>query len=273
MPEAPEVEAVARTLRPLIRGKKIRRLHVGHAVAIRPQSSRALKKNCAGSQIQGVERFGKYLTLHLDHGCIVMHFKFDGQVLWFDDPKDALARNIHVDVAFETDDGALGFVDQRHLGRVNWLACLEDSAGIRALGVDAFSPEFTARGLATLCHENARQLKTLLMDQTRIAGLGNIYATESLWHARLNPERHSNQLTSQEIRRLHKAVVSVLARALECCLNPPPTFRDPQWWFNDLENILRVYDREGIPCTRCGRAIRRIWQNGRSTYFCKNCQR
>src|ERR1700690_822996 len=122
MPEAPEVEAVVKTLRPLVRGKILKRVHVRHAVAIRPQSPATLKKNIENARITGVERRGKYLLLTLDRGCLAMHFKFDGQVLWFDHPEDARVRGTHVDVIFEMNGGALGFVDQRHLGRVQWLA-------------------------------------------------------------------------------------------------------------------------------------------------------
>jgi formamidopyrimidine-DNA glycosylase len=110
------------------------------------------------------------------------------------------------------------------------------------------------------------------MDQTRIAGIGNVYASEALWLARLSPRHRSDRLTPPEIRRLHKAVVSVLARALECCLDPPPDFRNPKWWFPDLSGILRVYGREDRPCARCKSLIRRIEQGGRSTYFCAQCQ-
>jgi len=271
MPEAPEVEAVARTLRPLVNGRTIRRVRVRHSVAIRPQSPTTLKKNATNASITGVERRGKYLLLALDRGCIAMHFKFDGQVLWFDEPKDALARQVHVDVAFETDTGTLGFVDQRHLGRVQWLTTPEDSSGIRALGVDCFSDEFTPGRLLEICQSRPRPLKLLLIDQTRIAGIGNMYANESLWLARLGPGRQSDRLTPKEIRRLHKAVVSVLARALECCLDPPPDFRNPKWWFADLAGIIRVYGREEQPCLRCKAPIQRVEQGRRSTYFCAYC--
>jgi formamidopyrimidine-DNA glycosylase len=273
MPEAPEVEAVVQMLRPLVKGKHIRRVRVRHDVAVRPQSPSLLNRRVTGTRILGVERRGKHLLLSLDRGCVAMHFKFDGQLLWFDKPEDALARNIHVDVLFETEDGTLGFVDPRHLGRVQWLARPEDSASIKALGVDAFSNSFTLPRLAEICHDRPRPIKILLVDQTRIAGIGNIYATESLWQARLSPFRRSDLLTALELRTLHKAVVSVLARALECCLHPPPDFRDPQWWFTGLERILRAYGREGRPCRRCGSKIRRIEQAGRSTYFCVYCQR
>jgi formamidopyrimidine-DNA glycosylase len=273
MPEGPEVEAVVETLRPLVQGKKLRRVRVLHEVAVRPQSSASLNRHVTGARILGVERRGKYLLLSLDRGCVAMHFKFDGQLLWFDKPEDAPARNIHVDVLFETEDGTLGFVDPRHLGRVQWLARPEDSASIKALGVDAFSKFFTLPRFVEICRKRPRPLKILLMDQARIAGIGNIYATESLWRARLSPLRRSDRLTAAESRTLHKAVVSVLTRALEYCLHPPPDFRDPQWWFNGLERMLRAYGREGQPCRRCGRKIRRIEQGGRSTYFCAHCQR
>jgi formamidopyrimidine-DNA glycosylase len=139
--------------------------------------------------------------------------------------------------------------------------------------VDAISPDFTAARLTDLLAVSNRPLKEFLLDQTRIAGIGNIYSCESLWHARLDPRRRANALNRAEARRLHKAIVSVLARALECCLHPPPDFRDANWWFQGLEKILRAYDREGKPCRRCGNEINRIAQGGRSTFFCAYCQK
>lgn len=115
------------------------------------------------------------------------------------------------------------------------------------------------------------------MDQSRIGGLGNIYSNEALWRARLSPRRRSDRVSPSEIRALYNAIVGVLQAALECCLAPRPDFRDPQWWFQGLERILRVYGRAGRPCRRCGQrasgGIRRITQSGRSTYFCPRCQK
>ena len=118
-----------------------------------------------------------------------------------------------------------------------------------------------------------RPLKLFLLDQARIAGLGNIYSSEALWRAGLDPRRRAHRVTAVEARCLHKGIVGVLRRALECCLDPAPNFRDPRWWFQGLERILGVYDREGAPCRRCGKKIRRVEQGGRSTYFCPRCQR
>src|SRR3989475_7722140 len=110
------------------------------------------------------------------------------------------------------------------------------------------------------------------MDHKRVAGLGTISSWESLGPPRLSPRRRAGSLKPQETRRLHKAIVSVLARALECCLHPAPDFRNPEWWFQGLEKILRAYGREGEPCRRCGEPIQRIAQGGRSTYYCGRCQ-
>ena len=270
MPEAPEVEAVARALRPLVVGRTVRACRVIHPVAVLPQSPAALAKTLRGNRIIAVTRRGKYLLLQLSRGSLVFHFKFDGQLIWFDRPP---ARGLHVDVLFKLDRGILGFVDQRHLGRANWFANPEIVPGLRALGVDVFSRAFTATVFAKTLSGSRFPLKLLLMDQTKIAGLGNIYSNESLWHARLNPRRPANRVTAAESRRLHKAIVSTARRALECCCHPAPDFRNPEWWFADLSRILRVYGREGQPCRRCGGRIKRIQQGGRSSYFCPRCQR
>jgi len=279
MPELPEVEAVVRTLRPLVQGRRIRCVHVFHTIATKPQTAAHLARQAQGHRIRAVERRGKYVLLVLDHGLLTMHFKLDGQLLWFTNGKELLQRanqgekSVHVDVALELDKGVLGFADRRHFGRVHAWESVEACPGLRVLGIDALSRDFTSGRFAELLAASRRPLKDFLLDQSRVAGLGNIYSCESLWRARLDPRRRANTLKPQEARRLHKAIVSVLARALECCLHPAPDFRDPEWWFQGLETILRVYGREGKPCRRCGEPIERIAQGGRSTYCCGRCQK
>ncbi len=278
MPELPEVEAVVRTLRPLAQGRRIRCVHVFHAIATKPQTAAHLARHAQGRRIRTVDRRAKYVLLVLDHGVLTMHFKLDGQLLWFSNGKELLERanqqenGVHIDVALELDKGVLGFVDRRHFGRVHAWESAEACPGLRVLGIDTLSRDFTSGRFAELLAASKRPLKDFLLDQSRVAGLGNIYSCESLWHARLDPRRRANTLQPLEARRLHKAIVSVLARALECCLHPAPDFRDPEWWFQGLEAILRVYGREGKPCRRCGEPIQRIPQGGRSTYYCKRCQ-
>ena len=279
MPELPEVEAVVRTLRPLVRDRRIRCVHVFHPIAAKPQTASHVARQAQGRRIRSVDRKGKYVLLVLDRGLLTMHFRLDGQLLWFSNGKELLNRanqgenGVHIDVALELDKGVLGFADRRHFGRVHAWESANDCPGLRVLGIDPLSRDFTSSHFAELLSASKRPLKDFLLDQTRVAGIGNIYSCESLWHARLDPRRRANTLKPQEARRLHKAIVSVLARALECCLHPAPDFRDPEWWFQGLENILRAYGREGKPCRRCGEPIRRIGQGGRSTYFCGRCQK
>jgi formamidopyrimidine-DNA glycosylase len=279
MPELPEVEAIARTLRPLVRGRRIRCVHVFHPVLIRPQSLAQFNKLGVGTRIEDVRRVGKYLLLQLNRGLIEMHFRFDGQLLWFTDARDlsrlanAKEEGVHVDVAFELDKGVLGIVDPRHLGRVHLWKSEEDCRPLRSLGVDALSEKFTAKALQEKLPRYKRPMKDFLLDQTKFAGIGNIYSCEALWHAKIDPRRCGDSVSAEETRKLHKAIVSVLRRALECCLEPSPDFRDPHWWFQAMERILRVYQREGLPCRRCDEPIQRIKQAGRSTYCCLHCQK
>jgi|ERR1700674_2813392 len=279
MPELPEVEAVVRTLRPLVHGRRIRCVHVFHPIATKPQSASHVVLRAQGRRIRMVDRKGKYVLLVLDRGLLTMHFRLDGQLLWFSSSKELLQRanqsedGVHVDVALELDKGVLGFADRRHFGRVHVWKCSDDCPGLSVLGIDAFSRNFTFSRFAQLLAASKRPLKDFLLDQAHVAGIGNIYSCESLWRACLDPRRRANTLKSPEARHLHKAIVSVLTRALECCLHPAPDFRDPEWWFQGLEKILRVYGREGKLCRRCGQPIRRIAQGGRSTYCCGRCQK
>ena len=279
MPELPEVEAVARTLRPLVARRRIRCVHVFHPRATKPQKPSQLACFAEKRRIRAVERRGKYLLLYLDGGLLTFHFRLDGQLVWFANAKELLLRanqpenGVHVDIALELDKGVLAFSDRRQFGRVHSWDSLEECPALQKLGIDALSLKFRPAYLAALLASSKRPLKEFLLDQSKIAGIGNMYSAESLWHARLDPRRRANTLKPAESRHLHKAIVSVLARALECCLHPAPDFRDPDWWFQGLERILRAYGREGEPCRRCGELIQRIEQGGRSTYCCLHCQK
>src|SRR6266436_7005268 len=279
MPELPEVEAVARTLRPLVQGRRIRCVHVVHPIATKPQTASHFASQAQGRRVRMVNRKGKYVLLLLDRGLLTMHFRLDGQLVWFSNAKEFLMcanrteSGVHVDVALELEKGVLGFADRRHFGRVHAWESIAKCPGLGALGIDALSRSFTPIRFSELLYHSKRPLKDFLLDQSRVAGIGNIYSCESLWRARLHPRRRTHTLKPEEARRLHKAIVSVLRRALECCLHQAPDFRNPQWWFQGLETILRAYGREGKPCRRCGEPIRRIAQSGRSTYYCAHCQK
>jgi formamidopyrimidine-DNA glycosylase len=281
MPELPEVEAVAISLRPLVVKRKIRSVEVFHPISVLPQSAAHVSKLLTGRRIESVQRKGKYLFLVLDNdSAIEMHFRFDGHLIHLANAKEVNARantktdtGVHIDVALELDKGVLAFADGRHLGRIHAWESLQACPSYNQLGIDAMSPEFTAKAFVGLVSKSRRPLKEFLLDQSSVAGVGNIYSCEALWHARISPFRLANSLRADEARNLHKAIVSVLRRALQLCLNPPPDFSDAEWWFQGIEGILRVYQREGEPCRRDGHPIKRTTKGNRSTYFCAHCQK
>lgn len=281
MPELPEVEAVAISLRPIVTKRKIRSVEVFHPIAVLPQTAAHVSKLLTGRRIESVQRKGKYLFLVLDNdAAIEMHFRFDGQIIRFVNAKEVEVRanrktenGVHVDVALELDKGVIAFADGRHLGRVHAWESLEDCPPYNELGIDAMSADFTAKAFAELLSKSCRPLKEFLLDQSKIAGVGNIYSCEALWHAKINPFRLANTLSPKETRALYKAIVSVLRRALQSCLNPAPDFGDADWWFQGIDEMLRVYQREGEACKRDRHPIQRTTKGNRSTYFCARCQK
>ena len=276
VPELPEVEAIVRTLRPLLAGQTIQRCDVIHPIAVarparlsRKAAALAFSRRVERKTIGSIERRGKFVVIQLEEGCIAAHFRLNGKFVWADGAK----INGHVDVAFQLGVGTLGYVDLRHLGRVQWSARAKDVPGIATLGPDPLAGDFTARILGERLGASKQPVKIALMDPARVAGLGNIYSSEALWRARIDPRRSARSLTHAEIRRLHKSIVEVLRRALECCLAPAPELRNSNWWFAGIEKLLRVYSRKGEACARCGEKIRRLRQGGRSTFTCLRCQR
>ena len=281
MPELPEVEAVAISLGPLVKKRKTRSVEVFHPIAVLPQSASHVSKLITGRRIESVQRKGKYLFLVLDNGAAIeMHFRFDGHLIYLSNAKELIARankktenGVHIDVALELDRGVLAFADGRHLGRVHAWPSLEACPPYNELGIDAMSRAFTAKAFSQLTSKSRRPLKEFLLDQSHIAGVGNIYSCEALWHARISPFRLANSLKPNETKALYKAVVTTLRRALQLCLNPAPDFTDSEWWFQGIETTLRVYQREGQPCKRDGHPIKRTMKSNRSTYFCAHCQK
>jgi formamidopyrimidine-DNA glycosylase len=210
MPELPEVEAVARTLRPLVRGQRIRCVHVFHPIATRPQSAQHFSKMAERRRIVEVDRRGKYLLLTLDRGLIEMHFRFDGHLVWFASARELLKcanagkDGVHVDVALELSKGVLAFADGRHFGGMHASDSAEACGPLRALGIDGLSREFTSKELQPRLPRSKRPVKGFLLAQTKIAGIGNIYSCESLWRAGVDPRRSANSLKNKEVGRRTK---------------------------------------------------------------------
>jgi formamidopyrimidine-DNA glycosylase len=256
MPELPEVEAALEILRTRARGRTIVRMRVLHPALRRrlaPKQLRAL----AGARIARVERRGKHQLLHLDDGRILhAHFRMNGDWMLAETGAE-LPRFARAVLDFD-DGSALVFVDSRALGTIDvHPAGAELDLG---LGPDAADPEWTAAQLAAALAPRRGPIKPALLDQRLVAGLGNIYAAESLWRARISPVAPCNTLTRAQVVALRKAIEAVIVRATG------------SRYTDDDTVTLDVYDREGKPCRRCRAPIERIVQAGRSTYYCPHCQ-
>ena len=256
MPELPEIEAAMAVLRRVAQGRAIvsvTLLHPSLRKRVRPKTLRAL----AGARIVRVERRGKHQLLHLDDGRIVhVHFRMNGdwEPVRGDDPSPRFARAV-----IELDDGTrLTLVDSRALATFDVHPA--GTALDLGLGPDAADGAWTAEQLGTALAARRGPIKPALLDQKLVAGLGNIYAAEALWRARIAPTAKANALTPAKVRALRSAIAYVIERA------------SGSRYTDDDTVTLDVYDREGLPCRRCRTPIERIVQAGRSTYFCPRCQ-
>ena len=256
MPELPEVEAALEVLRIRARGRTITRMRVLHPALrrrLKPSQLRAL----VGARIARVERRGKHQLLHLEDGRILhAHFRMNGDWLLAETgaPLPRFTRAV-----LDFDDGSsLIFIDSRALGTIDvHPAGAELDLG---LGPDAADPDWTAVQLGAALAPRRGPIKPALLDQRLVAGLGNIYAAESLWRARISPFASCNSLTRAQVAALRKAIGAVLVRATGARYTDDDTV------------TLDVYDREGLPCRRCRTPIERVVQAGRSTYYCPTCQ-
>ncbi len=292
MPELPEVETIARDLRGLVTGARIVGARSNWPPTLRSHDPDAFAAAVSGRDIEGVGRRGKQLLVWLgpapgpatpdpvdpDPAVLTIHLKMTGQlfVVAASSPDD---RHVHVVLAL-ADGRELRFRDMRKFGRIGLyrrdpatgLPLQGEAVGVLALGAEPLSDEFTARRFAELLAQRRGRLKTLLMNQDFLAGVGNIYADESLWRARLHPLRDAHRLRPDDVRRLHRALREVLAEAVERRGSSIDDYTAPEG-DGSMQEHLAVYQRAGQPCERCGRPIRRIVVGGRSTHFCSWCQR
>lgn len=257
MPELPEVESAVRRLRQAIAGKSIDRVVLMHR-ALRRRLSPARLRSLRGARIGSVERRGKHQLIHLDDGRVLhAHFRMTGDWL-IDEIADPLPRFARAVIVL-TDGSRAVLDDPRALSTLDL-----HPAGVAidlGLGPEPADPELTPASLRAALGKRRGPIKPVLLDQRVIAGLGNIYAAEALWRARIAPTAPASSLTAADVARLLHAIRDVIDRATGAR------------YTDDSVNRLAVYDREGKRCRRCGTTIERIVQAGRSTYHCPSCQR
>jgi formamidopyrimidine-DNA glycosylase len=271
MPELPEVEMIARKLRPHLLGKMIQDADLHWSRTLAFPSPRKFRELIKGQEVKEVTRRAKYFILRLSDFSLLIHLRMTGDLLVKEskirpEKHDRLILRLLSGASTAGENGLshLVFNDSRKFGRV-WLTANPGDV-LGKLGPEPLSRTFTAEWLHTALHSKHRQLKPLLLDQTFVAGLGNIYSDEALHLAKLHPLTASDSVTAKQADALHEAVRNVLKEGIR---RNGASF---DWVYRGGEYHFQVYDRAGKPCPVCGTNIERIIVGQRSTHFCPNCQ-
>lgn len=270
MPELPEVETTVRALREPLIGRTITAVSNDWPRQLAShEEGAALDWQIRGQRIDALNRRAKYLVFSLSGGdTLIIHLKMSGHLAVEDAAKP---RHKHVHTVFSLDNGReLRFRDMRKFGRVHLVR--DPESVLAELGPEPLADEFTAAVLRERLNGRSRAMKPLLLDQSFIAGVGNIYADESLFYAGIDPRRRADSLTEAEITALHAAIQKVLALGIEREGASIDLYTKPDGTRGDMQNAVAVFRRTGQPCYQCGTAIERIVMNGRSTHFCPHCQ-
>ncbi|HEU4943757.1 MAG TPA: bifunctional DNA-formamidopyrimidine glycosylase/DNA-(apurinic or apyrimidinic site) lyase [Solirubrobacterales bacterium] len=287
MPELPEVETVCRQLDPELAGRRIEALEVLDARWCRPMAPEKLEAAVADATIEGLGRRGKYLLLALDgERTLVMHLRMTGNLVLVEgeeklDPSEGrrlyeAERSVserHLRARFSLDDGReVWFTDPRRFGE----AFLIDDADLHArfvkLGVEPFSAAFTPEALGAMAAGRTAPLKSFLLDQSGVAGVGNIYADEALFRARLHPLSPAGSMKPEHLEALHEGVIAALEAGIDGGGASIDDYRDGRGEKGTMQDEFLVHTREDEACPRCDGTIVRIVVSGRSTYYCPSCQ-
>jgi formamidopyrimidine-DNA glycosylase len=282
MPELPEVEVLARHLRPLLRGKSIRAVDVRREKVLRPTSLQRFQRGLVGAKFTGLSRRGKYLLFELRSGIsgkpitLLGHLGMTGR-MFLAEKNEKPPK--HAAVIFDLGRENFIYEDTRYFGRLT----LELSA-VEKLGPEPLDIKFSPKNFAEILKRSRQSIKVKLLDQSLVAGVGNIYASEALFRAKISPKLAANKLTFTQIKNLWRAIRDVLADAIDCGSTVPLNFQagktDGLFYFGRAPGApdfyaerLQVYDRAGKPCLNCRRPIKRIVQAARSTFYCLRCQK
>lgn len=275
MPELPEVEHVVRGLQRAITGRTIVAAELRLPRTAPGISRSGFDRKLRGANIVRIGRRGKYILIEFDTARVLLvHLRMTGKFVSLapDDPLPAYAHAIF----YLDDDRRLVFCDMRQFGRMRIVGAsrLHKSSELAALAPEPLSETFSLQYLRDTLSRSRRTLKQLLLDQTKILGLGNIYAAEALFLARISPFAVASSISKARALSLHEAIQRILAEAIDSGSTLKINLADGNSnYFGSAERFWRVYEREGEPCVKCGARIRRVVHGGRSTYFCPRCQR
>lgn len=276
MPELPEVELVAKSLNKLVTGRKIQVAEL-HRERLAPDTTPIeFAKSLKDSTIKFVHRRGKHVLIDLDNQkTLLIHLRMTGRFMLLPIERD-LPKHSHA-IFYFSDETRLIFQDQRHFGLMKILDTnrLNETKELEKLAPEPFSDDFNLKYFKGVLKTSKRNLKEFLLDQTKVCGLGNIYASEALFLAKINPQILANELSAKKATVLFEKIREVLAESIShgSTLNVDPENIDGSYYGGDYEDHWRVYDQEKKPCQTCQTEIKRIVQGGRSTFFCPKCQK
>jgi formamidopyrimidine-DNA glycosylase len=272
MPELPEVETIRRQLAPHLEGRTIVRAVIGDPRLTRPTAPAEVEAGLAGLRIERLGRRGKYLIWSLaGDRHLLVHLRMTGALLY--DPVSTPLP--HGRSWLEFDDGhRVVYVDPRRFGTAHLLdgAAARDAYLDQRLGVEPLTPEFTAAHLRALTRGVRAPIKAFVLDQRRIAGVGNIYADEALYRARIHPLRPAGRLTTAQVGALRDAIEDALRAGIEAKGATIDDFRHIDGATGSFQDLFLVHRREGEPCLTCATAVRKMVVGGRGTYVCEYCQ-
>lgn len=270
MPELPEVETIARHLAPVLTGQTIARVDVLWPRTVDRPAPDAFCAALTGARVTNVDRRGKFIQVALSTGqTLLVHLRMSGKFAVY---RAGPGDDKHARLRWQLGDGAwVVFIDQRKFGRFYLVDDPREITG--SLGPEPLSADFTPAWLGAQLARHRGEIKPLLLNQRFIAGLGNIYVSEALWQAGIHPQRIAATLSTVEAERLHAAIIAALRTGLENGgTSLDGLYAYPSGGTGQHQDYLRVYDRAGEQCPRCGYAVERIVQGQRSTYFCPVCQ-
>ena len=272
MPELPEVETVRRRLEPLLAGRRFDRVEILDPRLTRPDDPLEVAAELVGERVEAVDRRGKYLMLRFESGRVLLvHLRMTGSLLHVDGRAE---DDLHRRARIELDDGTeLVYRDVRRFG--TWLLAEPGEAEpyLQArLGREPLAAAFTTRRLGEALAGRRAPVKAAILDQRRLAGVGNIYADEALWRARIHPQRPAGELDEEELRALHSGIRAALKAGIARQGATLRDYRTPDGGSGRMQHEFKVYGREGEPCERCGRPIEKTRAAGRGTWFCPGCQ-
>lgn len=276
MPELPEVETISRALNKLVKGRKIATAKLIRKRLAPDTPPTKFAKGLRGASINCVHRRGKHILFDLDNRkTLIVHLRMSGRFSLLD-AEDENPKFTHA-IFFLDGDKKLVFDDQRHFGLMKIVQTVElyEAKELIKLAPEPFSDDFTPEYLRLVLKSSKRSLKEFLLDQTKVSGLGNIYASEALFAAGVHPAKRADKVSKPAIARLYESVRAVLQEAISYAdkLKVDPRNLEGNYFSANDNSGWFVYDREGEPCRKCKTLISRLKQGGRSTYFCRRCQR